>query len=437
MREESARLGPKTEPKKISGRGQDPFGYCFSCVYLLSALGAYNFLEIPIPWIAAMLTIGLAIWLVFAGKAISFPGMHLFALFLLWSCFGTFYNVIVNDLSDLLPSRASTGYLTYISLRFVNMVGFGATVILVYHVAALVGRRRFLRSVTGVGTMVAAYALYIYLAQILNWWEPFRNRMGTGGGVQSTVFSYAFHRAMGSFREPSHLAEWLLLPFFCSLYPARMNWLRSILILGVIFLTGSLSGIAALAFGLSGAFILGLCQGRIREHVGDLAKILALTGAAGLIFALFVTKHAGYDGLSSVLWQRLEPMFSEQGFSAGNRSYIYEYLSSENLTLIGEGVGNANIRFSHTRGFQAVASFLSLYVNILISCGVLGFGLLFSFMAVPLRNLISRAARLETWLFGAYLAWLVDFTMHSEELSFSFGLAYALLCLSDQKNEQK
>ena len=76
--------------------------------------------------------------------------------------------------------------------------------------------RPIVQRTTAVGVLCAAMALYIYVAQLSGLPEPPRTRMGTGGDQQATTFTYAFHRAMGTFQEPGDLASWLVLPLFLS-----------------------------------------------------------------------------------------------------------------------------------------------------------------------------------------------------------------------------
>jgi hypothetical protein len=402
--------------------------HALSFFYFLSALSAYSLYSIPIPWLGQVGTIVLAGVIVARRDLRRFPGLNIYAFFCFWAFLVTLVNMVVSNTDLLLPVHSTTSYFNYIALRFVNLIAFAGALIVVHHVARLEGQKRIIQMVANIGAGFALFALYIYLAQIGGLWEPWRNRMGTGGGAQSIVFSYAFHRAMGTFREPSHLAEWLLLPLFCGLQPAKWNWLKSILILAVILLTGSLTGVLAMVFGFAVAFLFALSRGKISASFWQIAKFAVFVLAAAGLYSAFVATKVGYSGLSSVLWDRVAPLF-DRGIAASDRGYIYEYLNHQNLSLFGEGVGNANIRLSNVTHLAAVESFLSIYINTVFSLGVIGLFVLLAFLAAPLAVVYKSAQRVNHWILGAYFAWLLDFTAHSEELCFSFAIVYALISL--------
>jgi hypothetical protein len=82
-------------------------------------------------------------------------------------------------------------------------------------------------------------------------------------------------------------------------------------------------------------------------------------------------------------------------------------------------------------GTPVVAGFLSLYLNILYSVGLVGLATLMWFVVFPLYKVatnrdLRRDGRV-LLMVGAYLAWLVVFAVAIEELTFMFALISALL----------
>jgi hypothetical protein len=122
-----------------------------------------------------------------------------------------------------------------------------------------------------------------------------------------------------------------------------------------------------------------------------------------------------------------------------NRSYIYEYVANTSIPLFGSGLGNANILLSQYLGVEVVASFLSLYFNIVFSSGVLGLALLFLFFFRPVIKILVikklRQSKKILLILAAYLAWLIMLAVHAEELPMMFAVACALLAHEIYRHE--
>ncbi|HEX2208919.1 MAG TPA: hypothetical protein VHG93_14675, partial [Longimicrobium sp.] len=114
-----------------------------------------------------------------------------------------------------------------------------------------------------------------------------------------------------------------------------------------------------------------------------------------------------------------------------NRSYTFEYIAGRPIPFAGEGLGNANITFSNAMGSAITMAFLSLYFNTVMSTGVIGLAMLLVLLALPMLRLAAQPRyRSDTRLLppmGAYVGWLLMFTIHSEELGLVFGVIYGLL----------
>jgi hypothetical protein len=253
--------------------------------------------------------------------------------------------------------------------------------------------------------------------------------MGTGGEEQHVVFTYAFHRALGTFREPSHLAEWLLVPFFLGLLPHRARDLLWPMLIGlVVLLTGSLTGIggAALGSGVAVAILNPLRFGTVKTAFG----LVFVLGISYVMFSLLAVSYGdGGVDLLQVVCDRVKPIL-EGGMGQSNRGPIYEYLESSPIPALGQGMGNATLCFSDYMGVDIVASFLSLYFNTLYSTGYVGFLLLCLYLLQPIwamwraPRVASKHRRLV--FLAAYCSWLVVYAVHAEELSIMFATVYAM-----------
>jgi hypothetical protein len=403
----------------------------FTAVFAGTALGAYSLGPIPIQWLTQFGLLGVAGCLLLANRLPRFPGLGLLAVLTGWAAVVTLGNLMLRDYPVLMPPQATAPYPVYMALRFLNLLAFAAAVGLTFWLLRLGHRETLVRRVVWIGTLAALAGVYIYFAQVQGWWEPGRSRTGTDGGEQTTLFAYAFHRAMGTFREPSHFAEWLVLPFFLSFaHRGRGKHLHTGAMAAALLLTGSLTGILAIVGGLTGALALGnpFRGGRLKVPLR-----LAVAAGVGLVLfnAVAVGNSAGETAdLFKVLTTRIEPIL-EGGLGQSNRYYVYDYVASQPIPLLGSGLGHAQMHFSLAHGATVITSFLSLYLNTLFSLGVPGLAMLLLLLGFPVVGL-ARQRRYGTRpelmpLMAAYLGWLVMFVVHSEELSLVFGVLFALM----------
>jgi hypothetical protein len=395
-----------------------------------TALAAYNVGPVPIQWLAQFLVFATVV-LVGLRHLYPVPGSGLFVCIFAWALVVTLGNALLYEYGRMMPELVTSSYPLFIALRFIALLSFAAAVALVYWLLREGYRDRVVRAVVVIGTLTAGAALYIYIAQIYGWWEPGRTRLGTGGAEQAVLSTYAFHRAMGTFREPSHLAEWLVVPFFlCFITDARWKHVCMVVIGAALLLTGSLTGIIGVTAGLLGAVAL---TNPFRG--GKLKAVLQVGFAAAVAVVVFNLVVVGYSsdskGLFAVLMERIEPILWGEGMASTNRSYAFDYVAERPVPLAGVGLGHANLVFSAHFGLGLVGSFVSLYFNHLHSAGIVGLALLLAYLGRPVvQAVLLPAGRRDhevTMLLAAYLGWLVMFAVHSEELSIMFGVVFALL----------
>lgn len=402
--------------------------YWLAAIYFLSAMGAYQILSIPLQWLSSLLAVLSFIMIIYMGRTCNrfylYPLFFILVLFFI-SILGWWYWSASIDFAEMLPTGATTDYYLFIFLRYIQIIVFFAVYFLSISFLKKNGLLRLANIVVLCGIVVSIYALYVYLSQIYGLPEFTRSRLGTGGEEQSVIFAYAFHRAMGTFREPSLLAIWLVLPFFMTFLVKSYWYLAArITIALVILLTGSLTGIIAIFIGYIVATLVVFTVNRALFSTLRFATVLML---AGYLFSLIALPNEGGSvDVLAVLIDRLIPILQD-GLGASNRGYIYEYVSHHSVPAIGYGFGNANLLIADYMGLGLVVSFLSIYLNMLYSLGYLGVLFALIVLMAPVFLLLRFRAADKDQLFvllGAYVGWLVVYSALAEELSISFSILY-------------
>lgn len=413
--------------------------HCLIILIIGNGLGAYAIGSIPIQWLVNACIIIISIFCISKKFCLSLS-YKVFLIYCAWLVIVTMLNMLVFNYEDIMPSRAATTYFFFISLRFLTILIFSAIMSIVFYLSIKGYNNQIKEMVVSLGVIISIAALYIYIAQLFGLPEPFRSRMGTGGDIQPTTFSaYVFHRAMGTFREPSMLAEWLLLPFFLSFISQKRMMIPSIIIGAVMLLTGSLTGIVSIIIGLVISIVISNPFKTLNLKVSLNLIFASLIGI--VIFNFIVGSFAGVNvSIIDAVWGRISPIiFKEGGMTHSNRVHVYAYVNSNPVPSIGYGLGNANIVFSNYSGNDIITGLLSLYFNILYSSGIVGLVLLIVFLLVPLNvKILWRNKNPHLfYLLAAYLAWMVSFTVHSEEFTVMFGITYALFIYEMGKNQYR
>jgi hypothetical protein len=404
----------------------------FSFLVFGSGLDAYNLGTVPITWLVQTAVIGQALHLLSTRRPPLPTAFSGFFLWLLWLMAVTLYSWIDTNLYEqMMPPLSTTPYLVFVLLRFLSIFSFLATAFIVYAFCQQGYSVQLIRSVVLCGSLHACAAFYIYLAQRYGLPEPERNRMGGNGWDQVTTFEYAFHRAMGTFREPSQMAQWLVVPLFLSQFgQKKLSWLASTLIGSALLLTGSLTGILAGFAGIVAGLILTNPFHQSNRKL--MLRVGLLIGVMFLIFGFFAFSYDDGDvSLSDALMKRINPILFEGGMKESNRDYVFLYFETEPVPWFGVGLGNANLDMTSSLGLDVVASMLSLYFNTMYAGGIVGSALLFYAMFLPvykaIRNIKNAERTFLTITIAAYCAWLVIFSVLSEEPHFMFGVAVGLL----------
>jgi hypothetical protein len=181
--------------------------------------------------------------------------------------------------------------------------------------------------------------------------------------------------------------------------------------------------------GLAGAVVLGnpFRAGRLK-----MVASLALAGVLGLAAfnALVVGRGDNSTNVIQVFSDRIVPIL-EGGMGESNSGYVFEYAAEQPVPLVGVGLGNGTLVFTSDTLSPTISSLLSLYINTWFSLGIPGTVLMVLLVGLPALRL-ARRRRYRTEpelmpLMAAYLGWLLMFTVHSEELTLSFGILFGLM----------
>lgn len=415
-------------------------------VYTVSLIGetlqAHALRGIPLPWIVQCVTIGFAALLLLEARFVRVPGLGALALLVAWGTVVTLANAVGGDYAPLMPFQATTPYPVFIALRLVSLTGVAAQIYLVFWLLSRGCLPAVIKRTMAIAVAVAGLALYVYVAQLYGLPLPAKTRLGTDGAHQVTThYTYAFHRAIGTFQEPGDLASWLVLPFFLSFFGrGRVLSVRAGLIGSALFLTGSLAAIVGAMAGLVVA--IGLVWPFRHVSLTRVAQASLAIGIAAVVFNLVaVANEGGSTNLLSVLADRLQPILND-GIETSNRDYIYEYVTNTPFPLVGVGFGNSNLLLTFAFRSMVTVSFLSVYFAVLYSTGYVGLALLVMFLLVPLKGVLNcrmtqnlaHPAGLVA-LTAVFVAYVLMMGFRAEELPMSFGTIYGMLVFVGQRHE--
>jgi hypothetical protein len=404
----------------------------FLVLFAMTGLAAYSAGPIPIAWLAQCGFISLAAGLILFNDRIRLlPGTIIFAVFLGWAVFVT--TVHLNEFSGLMPPLVTMPYWAYVTFRYLNFIAFASAMYLTNWLVTEGEGEAVVRGVILIATGICIVSLYIYAAHIFHLPEPPRNRAGTAGAGQATSFSsegFFYARATGTFREPSGLAEWLILPFFLSfIFREKRDKIRSAIISGTMILTVSMIGFFSVTSGSLIAFFL------TRPFSKRTYKILgAAILVGGILYGLLSQITIGVLGnksvsLATILGNRVV-LTLVGGVGNSNRSYVYEFMKNNPFPPLGMGFGNGNLMFSNVTSNETIVAFLSLYIFTLYSVGYPGMFLLGAFLALPVVKYVTnfrKTLKAIPLILMAYIGYLVASAVGAEELSPWFGIAAGLL----------
>ncbi len=171
-------------------------------------LDSYQILSFPITWIGTGLLLTLCL-VIFYKQKIKLNFLYLIILVI--ALLPTFFNL--SNSSDIN---------LYTFLRVFSFLGFSFTLLVFTktHYQEII-----LRNLKAVFFLMVGLSIYTYFAQLFNFYEPFRNRPGTGilgFDAQQNFWISGSHRLVGTFREPVFLVS-LLFPSFLVIHFQSRN----------------------------------------------------------------------------------------------------------------------------------------------------------------------------------------------------------------------
>jgi len=189
----------------------------------LSFLDAYQLFNIPLNWIGGSLTVLFFVILYFY-ENMKIPSLIKLGVFV--ALLPTFFKYQV--ISDLIDGEI------YTLLRVFSFLSF----IFIFYVTS---KSRFnyeiINALEKIYVFLLSICIYTFLAQLFNFFEPTRNRPGTGilgFDAQVNFWISGSHRMVGTFREPVFLVS-LLFPVFLALHFKKVQPIYFYILSGIAF----------------------------------------------------------------------------------------------------------------------------------------------------------------------------------------------------------
>jgi hypothetical protein len=413
--------------------------YVLIVALITNALAAYNLGPIPIDWMSRAALIAGAAMMLFSGTLPKLPAFTSLVLLFQWALITTVTGYFDHSIELQMP-MLTTPYPVFIGLRFFNLLAPIACGYLVIAAAERYSFYKLTQFVLWLGTIASLYALYAYAAEVYGLPDIARTRMGTGGGTVSTTFTYAFHRALGTFREPSHLAEWLLAPIFTS-FALRNRVLNAhtVIMTLTMLLTGSLAGVAGLAAGIFWAALLSNpLRASSWKIVGSLLGVLLL-GLVG--FAVVAAgKHIDIFTIFNVLGGRVGDILFRGGLSQSDRGNILAAALQQPISFFGYGFGRTNViltdiyRSQNFGSTPFIVDYHSLYLHYFFATGVVGLSLLLLFILTPIylfwTRRVGKIRPQFAYFAGGVVALAVTNTLLFDELTPQFVMMVAFVVVT-------
>jgi hypothetical protein len=287
--------------------------------------------------------------------------------------------------------------------------------------------------------IICCYSIFLFFITYfnINFFDIItRNRLATDGtSLQPTIFYGNTIRATGSFREPSFLGLWLILPLFLSF---ELKKKKSILIIFfTLIFTYSLSVLFSILISFLILIFLIIFK-NIKKfnfkfffyiHLRDLNfKIINI-----FYFCLFFLGIYFFFNQDDIFYNRILSL-AEGGLKDTNRGGLFQqvlnYFEFQNF---GKGLGNLFVQISYDNNSNTLVSILNLYFYLYYSCGLLIFVIIIFFLIKPILKFILIYKNNQRFLFIVYFSYLVFFFFSKEEFSLMFGVTYALFYFNNIK----
>ncbi len=197
----------------------------FISVFLIF-LDAYEIFSIPVTWIGLSLLVPVSLY------EIKNTLWHKYSKFVY------LFSIVfmIPDIFSILTENHSTSDYVYILLRYYNIFSFVVVLFFCIYYFQQTDLQYFFNKLKKFIYFYSLITIYIFIAQIFDFYEPLRNRSNTTlfeGSIQSIFWLSQPHRAMGTFREPVFLVTFFLPLVLVYLYRERKNTLTLSILAGM------------------------------------------------------------------------------------------------------------------------------------------------------------------------------------------------------------
>ena len=367
--------------------------------------------------------------------------------------------------SGEVPDLKYSSFDRYILLRLLVIIFFLFTLSNLYNISNHFSFEIFSKIIIYSSLFISIMSLISYFSYVFEYSDFYRNRIGTNSNsVQKVLDACTILRNYGTFREPSFLSVWLspTVPFYFFKFreSPKLQYLVLFPILSIV-LSRSLTGIFGFILAMFFTFIFfAFKNSRNYYLLFPIILILVFSTFGNSLTYKFPALDAAqcppnsadkcdcsiYDdeedlaknsvNLNQSIFNRAKIVVTGGVANFENISRINSYLSEKKVTLLGDGFGIANVKFSNDfnknnkiiRNNEVqniypglIVSMNNLYANIYFSTGIFGLILFFVSLIQISVSILKQSISRSPILFASFLNILIMYFFQGEELSLFFA----------------
>ena len=442
---------------------------------IFTGLDAYTFQEIPFSWIGYAMS---AIILLVIGLDKFKKFLYSKFLITYWIAYAILITLIQYfNYSEEVPDLKYSSFDRYILLRLLVIIFFLFTLSNLYNISNHFSFEILAKIIIYSSLFISLMSLISYFSYVFEYSDFYRNRIGTNSNsIQKVLDACTILRNYGTFREPSFLAVWLspTVPFYFFKFKEspKLQYLVLFPILSIV-LSRSLTGIFGFTLAMFITFIFfAFKNSRNYYLLFPIILILIFSTFGNSLTYKFPALDAAqcppnsadkcdcsiYDdeedlaknsvNLNQSIFNRAKIIVTGGVSNFENISRINSYLDQKNVTLLGDGFGIANVKFTNDfnknnkiiRNNEVqniypglIVSMNNLYANVYFSTGIFGLILFFVSLIQISVSILKQSISRSPILFASFLNILIMYFFQGEELSLFF--AYIIgLSLSKKEN---
>ena len=430
---------------------------------IFTGLDAYTFQEIPFSWIGYAMS---AIILLVIGLDKFKKFLYSKFLITYWIAYAILITLIQYfNYSEEVPDLKYSSFDRYILLRLLVIIFFLFTLSNLYNISNHFSFEILAKIIIYSSLFISLMSLISYFSYVFEYSDFYRNRIGTNSNsIQKVLDACTILRNYGTFREPSFLAVWLspTVPFYFFKFKEspKLQYLVLFPILSIV-LSRSLTGIFGFTLAMFITFIFfAFKNSRNYYLLFPIILILIFITFGNSLTYKFPALDAAqcppnsadkcdctiYDdeedlaknsvNLNQSIFNRAKIIVTGGVSNFENISRINSYLGEKNLTLLGDGFGIANVKFTNDfnknnkiiRNNEVqniypglIVSMNNLYANVYFSTGIFGLILFFVSLIQISVSILKQSISRSPILFASFLNILIMYFFQCEELSLFFA----------------